>query len=402
MRQYLDMIAHIRANGKFKKDRTGVGCYSVFGYQLRFDLNDGFPVVTTKKLYLRGIIHELLWFLKGSTDNNLLVAENVHIWDEWAQKEPITRTVRMSETERLQAWADMEGRRYGEVHTELTDAWARSRGLRGSVERKEGDIDESNVVDFGHAFLDSKGVPRDRIEVLKPAGELGPIYGKQWRAWKGADGRIHDQIANAIELLKRDPASRRNVVSAWNVGELDEMHLNPCHALFQFYAEELTYIERVGIVIDGDEDSDQIIAFHSLTDNDLDHLDPDGPEYIEAVTKLMDEHSVPKYRLSCQLYQRSADSFLGVPFNIASYALLTHMVAQVCNMVVGDFVHSFGDLHVYQNHLEQVDLQMTREPKPLPRLKLNPAITNIDDFKFSDIEVVGYESWPAIKGAVAV
>lgn len=264
MDAYLDLMRHILKEGADKGDRTGTGTKSVFGYQMRFDLAEGFPMVTTKKLHLPSIVHELLWFLKGDTNVRYLQENGVRIWNEWA--------------------------------------------------------DEN--------------------------GDLGPVYGKQWRKWEAKDGRIIDQVQQAIETIKRNPNSRRIIVSAWNVGELDEMALMPCHAFFQFH------------VADG--------------------------------------------RLNCQLYQRSADVFLGVPFNIASYALLTHMMAQVCGLKPGVFVHTLGDAHLYNNHLDQARLQITREPLPLPTLKLNPSITDIDEFTYEDIEVVGYEHHPHIKAPISV
>ena len=264
MKQYLDLIQHVLDEGVEKTDRTGTGTKSVFGYQMRFNLADGFPLVTTKKLHLRSIIHELLWFLKGETNIAYLKENKVSIWDEWADEQ----------------------------------------------------------------------------------GELGPVYGSQWRSWRGADGETTDQISQLIEQVKTNPDSRRLIVSAWNVAEVPHMKLPPCHAFFQFY------------VADG--------------------------------------------KLSCQLYQRSADLFLGVPFNIASYALLVHMVAQVTQLEVGDFVHTFGDVHIYSNHQEQVALQLTRDPRPLPRLELNPNIDSIFDFKFDDIAICDYDPHPGIKGKVAV
>ncbi|MDD5392463.1 MAG: thymidylate synthase [Thiothrix sp.] len=264
MKQYLDLMRHVRDHGVKKEDRTGTGTVSVFGYQMRFDLSQGFPVVTTKKLHLRSIIHELLWFLQGDTNIRYLKENGVRIWDEWA--------------------------------------------------------DEN--------------------------GNLGPVYGSQWRNWPTPDGRHIDQIAQVIQQLKNNPDSRRIIVSAWNVAEIDNMALPPCHAFFQFY------------VADG--------------------------------------------KLSCQLYQRSADIFLGVPFNIASYALLTMMMAQVTGLQAGDFVHTLGDAHLYSNHMEQVELQLSREPFPLPQMKLNPAVTDLFDFKYEDFELVGYEHHPHIKAPVAV
>ncbi len=264
MQQYLDLLQHILDNGTEKTDRTGTGTISTFGYQMRFSLSDGFPLVTTKKLHLKSIIYELLWFIKGDTNIAYLKEHGVRIWDEWADAD----------------------------------------------------------------------------------GNLGPVYGKQWRAWEDKEGRAHDQLKNVIEQLKNNSDSRRIIVSAWNVGDLDKMALMPCHTMFQFY------------VADG--------------------------------------------KLSCQLYQRSADVFLGVPFNIASYALLTMMLAQVCNLKLGDFVHTFGDVHIYSNHIEQVKLQLTRTPYPLPKMKINSKIKNIEDFTYEDFELKGYQYHPHIKGEVAV
>ncbi len=273
MQQYLQLLEHIFKNGTDKSDRTGTGTRSVFGYQMRFDLAEGFPFVTTKKLHLKSIIYELLWFFKGDTNIQYLKENGVRIWDEWA--------------------------------------------------------DEN--------------------------GDLGPVYGKQWRSWKGADGKVVDQISELIQQIKSNPDSRRLIVSAWNVADLPEMKLMPCHCLFQFYVA------------------------------------PPNP--------LKEEQ---KSKLSCQLYQRSADVFLGVPFNIASYALLTMMIAQVCDLELGEFVHSFGDVHLYNNHFEQAELQLTRTPFQLPQMKINPSVQNIFDFKFEDFELLNYQSHPGIKAPVAV
>ena len=264
MKQYLDLVQHVMDNGVSKNDRTGTGTKSIFGYQMRFNLEDGFPLITTKKLHLKSIIYELLWFLKGDTNVKYLQENGVRIWNEWADAD----------------------------------------------------------------------------------GDLGPVYGKQWRKWEAKDGRIIDQVENAIEMIKTNPNSRRIIVSAWNVGELEEMALMPCHAFFQFH--------------------------------------------------------VANGKLNCQLYQRSADVFLGVPFNIASYALLTHMMAQVCNLEPGVFVHTIGDAHLYNNHLEQAKLQISREPLELPELRLNPEINNIDEFDFSDIEVINYQHHPHIAAPISV
>jgi thymidylate synthase len=264
MKQYHDLLRHVMAHGTDKSDRTGTGTRSVFGYQMRFDLSEGFPLLTTKKLHTRSIFHELLWFLKGETNIAYLKENNVTIWDEWA---------------------------------------------------------DTN-------------------------GDLGPVYGSQWRSWKTVDGRTVDQITQVIDQIRKSPDSRRLIVSAWNVGEIDKMKLPPCHLLFQFY--------------------------------------------------------VANGKLSCQLYQRSADIFLGVPFNIASYAALTMMVAQVCGLKPGEFVHTLGDAHIYSNHFEQVALQLSRDPRPLPKLLLNPEVKDIFAFRFEDLVVEGYDPHPHIKGAVAV
>lgn len=264
MKAYQDLLRHIMETGTLKADRTGTGTKSVFGYQMRFNLEEGFPLLTTKKVHLKSIIHELLWFIAGDTNIKYLKDNGVSIWDEWA--------------------------------------------------------DEN--------------------------GELGPVYGSQWRAWKTADGETVDQLSALIEGIKKNPDSRRHIISAWNPGEVDKMALPPCHAMFQFY--------------------------------------------------------VANGRLSCQLYQRSADVFLGVPFNIASYALLTMMVAQVCGLRPGDFIHSFGDAHIYTNHFEQVNLQLSREPRPLPKMKINPNVTSIFGFKYEDFELEGYNPHPGIKAPIAV
>lgn len=264
MNQYETLLKHVLENGISKTDRTGTGTKSIFGYQMRFDLNEGFPLVTTKKMHLRSIIYELLWFLRGDSNIKYLNENNVTIWDEWADKD----------------------------------------------------------------------------------GELGPVYGYQWRSWPAPDGRHIDQISSVIDTLKKSPDSRRIIVSAWNVADIDKMALPACHCFFQFY--------------------------------------------------------VANNKLSCQMYQRSADMFLGVPFNIASYALLTMMIAQVCNLELGDFVHSFGDTHIYNNHLEQVKLQLSREPRPYPTMKINKNVKDIFSFKFEDFSLEGYDPYPGIKAPIAV
>jgi len=264
VKQYLDLVRTILEEGHDKSDRTGTGTRSIFGAQMRFDLSQGFPLLTTKKLHLKSIIYELLWFIRGDTNISYLREHDVRIWDEWA---------------------------------------------------------DAN-------------------------GDLGPVYGKQWRSWQGADGRTYDQLKIAIDTIRKNPDSRRIIINAWNVADLEEMALSPCHCLFQFY--------------------------------------------------------VAGGKLSCQLYQRSADVFLGVPFNIASYALLTMMVAQVCGLGYGDFVHTFGDAHLYNDHFEQARLQLTRDPRPLPEMKINPAVSNIEDFRFEDFMLSGYDPHPHIRAKVSV
>lgn len=305
MQQYQDYLRHIRDNGNKKTDRTGTGTLSVFGYQMRFDLAKGFPLVTTKKVFLRGIIHELLWFLKGDSNLKYLADNDVHIWDEWPYK----------------AYLEKNG-----LPVPKTDSEEWKVGIKEFIEHVKED----------EAFA-------------KEHGELGPIYGYQWRSWPTPDGRHIDQITQVIEQLKKSPDSRRMIVSAWNVADIEEMAksgLPPCHAFFQFY------------VADG--------------------------------------------KLSCQLYQRSCDSFLGVPFNIASYAILVQMVAHVTGLEVGDFVWVGGDCHIYLNHLEQVDLQLSREPRALPKMTIKRKVESIFDFTIDDFELEGYDPHPAIKAPIAV
>lgn len=309
MRQYLTLLDHILGKGDKKANRTGIGTTSIFGYQMRFDLSEGFPLLTTKKISFKFIAYELLWFLRGDTNIKFLVDNNVSIWNEWAYQ------------------FFLEENNLVEKYPRYSDVWKEE--LKNFVNNIK--MDE---------------------EFAKKWGELGPIYGKQWVRWENKSGEEINQIQNLIDLIKTDPTSRRLIVNGWNVGEIQQLIKNhhhappPCHTLFQF------------MVVDN--------------------------------------------KLSCQLYQRSADVFLGVPFNIASYALLTTMVAQVCNLVPGEFIHTFGDVHIYDNHLEQVKLQLSRTPKNLPKLKLNPKITSIFDFKYEDFELIGYDPHPAIKGDVAV
>ena len=293
MKQYLDLCKKILNEGHWKDDRTGTGTYSIFGYQMRFDLSKGFPLLTTKKVFLRGIIHELLWFINGDTNIKYLVDNNVHIWDDWAYKN-----------------------------------YKNSKDYQGET-----------MEEFAEKI---KNAPADS-EFVKIYGELGNVYGRQWRNFNGEGV---DQLADLINQIKTNPNSRRLIICAWNPCEVDKMALPPCHSFMQFYINE--------------------------------------------------------GKLSCQLYQRSADVFLGVPFNIASYALFTMMIAQVCGLEVGEFVHTFGDAHIYSNHVDQINLQLSREPRPLPTMKINPNVKSIFDFKIDDFTLEGYNPHPRIKGEVAV
>ncbi|MBO2537043.1 thymidylate synthase [Rummeliibacillus suwonensis] len=314
MKQYLDLCRHILENGNDKGDRTGTGTWSVFGYQMRFNLQEGFPLMTTKKIAFRLIATELLWFIKGNTNVRTLIAQNNHIWDEWA-----------------------------------FEKWVKSEDYKGP-----------DMTDFGHRVLQDqlfkeqydeqmqvfqKRILEDEV-FAKKFGDLGPVYGKQWRSWPDVKGGTIDQLRNVIESIKKNPNSRRHIVSAWNPAEVDDMALPPCHSLFQFY------------VADG--------------------------------------------KLSCQLYQRSADVFLGVPFNIASYALLTHLIAKECKLEVGDFVHTLGDAHIYKNHLAQVEEQLSRTPKALPKLVIKTNKDSIFDYEMADLTIEGYDPYPRIAAPISV
>ncbi|WP_146549073.1 thymidylate synthase [Rummeliibacillus suwonensis] len=314
MKQYLELCRHILENGNDKGDRTGTGTWSVFGYQMRFNLQEGFPLMTTKKIAFRLIATELLWFIKGDTNVRTLIAQNNHIWDEWA-----------------------------------FEKWVKSEDYKGP-----------DMTDFGHRVLQDqlfKEQYDEQVQVFqkriledevfaKKFGDLGPVYGKQWRSWPDVKGGTIDQLRNVIESIKKNPNSRRHIVSAWNPAEVDDMALPPCHSLFQFY------------VADG--------------------------------------------KLSCQLYQRSADVFLGVPFNIASYALLTHLIAKECKLEVGDFVHTLGDAHIYKNHLAQVEEQLSRTPKALPKLVIKTNKDSIFDYEMADLTIEGYDPYPRIAAPISV
>ncbi|QVW55710.1 hypothetical protein pEaSNUABM9_00129 [Erwinia phage pEa_SNUABM_9] len=407
MHQYLILLNQVRRDGHVKKDRTGTGTTSVLGAQMRFSLKDSFPLVTTKKVHLRSIIHELLWFLQGDTNIEYLNANNVTIWDEWARDELHTVQCTYTLAERTAFLRDRSS-----INGETTD-WYKEweAGLLA------GDDEESMAV------LDAQNVPRIGLRKIAVQGELGPVYGKQWRDWqdtrivnnadtdeikrlidKGYKVRLtgisepdygvctvltksYDQISTVIDQLRNDPDNRRIIVSAWNVGELDEMALAPCHTFFQFYTRELSVEERLLYVHDH-ADFYEDWAGSGLTQADAEAW--------------LDANDMPKRELSCQLYQRSADMFLGVPFNIASYALLIHMVAQQVNMTVGDFVWTGGDVHIYSNHEEQVKLQLSRDPRPLPKLRILRKPDSIFDYKFEDFELTGYDPHPAIKAPVAI
>jgi len=381
MRQYLELMQYIRDHGNvITNERTGVGTKSIFGWMMRFDLKAGFPLVTTKKLHLRSIIHELLWMIAGRTDNQYLNDVGVTIWDEWALKEDQIENRAIPGPQLAQKLADKLGITLGEAQIKLNAASREPAGLQG-----------------GYALLKEHEIPLTQDVVVREKGDLGPIYGRQWRNWRTPYGHSIDQLQAAIDELRTNPGSRRNIVTAWNPADLPNAKLSPednvkegkmslaaCHCMFQFRTRALSIEERI----------------KAAADRGIGSWDWEIKQ-AESVSALLDSQDVPKFALSCMLTQRSADVFLGVPFNIASYALLTHMVAQVVNMVPDELVWSGGDVHLYTNHMEQVDLQLSREPLPLPTLKLNPAITQLEDFTFEDIEIAGYQYHPPIKAPVA-
>ena len=378
MKQFQDLARLVLEKGTKKDDRTGTGTISYFGAQMRFNLSEGFPLVTTKKCHIRSIIHELLWFLKGETNIAYLNENGVTIWDEWALKEDKTFPQHLSPFEMMEY--AITNKLYNGTHEQLYSYL------------------NSLPLDQGISYLKDLGVPLTIERIVRAKGDLGPVYGKQWRSWLTAEGNTIDQISEAVELLRRDPDSRRIIVNAWNVGDLGKMALMPCHVLFQFYTNEITFAERVAY-------------FHDLVAHDLELKQEyqstcypvvSVTQYEAAVTELMNKHFVPTRRLSCQLYQRSADVFLGLPFNIASYSLLTCMMAQQSNMLVGDFVWTGGDVHIYTNHLEQMNLLLSREPRALPRLDIDRLPESIFDYKFEDFKISEYDPHPAIKAPVAV
>lgn len=387
MDQYLHLLRDVYENGRRRSDRTGVGTSGVFGRQLRCDLSKGFPLVTTKKVFFRGVVAELLWFLAGDTNEHTLSAQNVNIWRDWA-KEP----------KPLDVYQRLELLRRADCNTYLA-AVRVDHTVKQAGESHMDFIRRDIQADVDHytPILDAAGIPM----YDSGDGNLGRIYGAQWRSWRAVSGdgtaaRIVtvDQIANLISNLQRDPTSRRHIVTAWNPGELDQMALPPCHCLFQFYCEPLTEGER--------EELWELKTDRKITDTNGASLIVSTGHPALATAETMDDAGIPRYRLSCQLYQRSADLFLGVPFNIASYSLLTMMVAQCVGMVPGEFVHTFGDLHIYDNHREQVAEQLQREPRQLPRVRISKEITDIFSFKAHDFALEGYDPHPAIRGEVAV
>ena len=433
MKQYLELMKKIRDEGTVKHDRTGVGTTSLFGEQMRFDLAAGlFPLVTTKKCHLKSIIHELLWFLQGETNIRYLKANGVSIWDSWidpdtAEYIPMTLIERLKsiktkdQLESVAAWVDDFAA--GDQETSLTiDAL-----INGEVVSEEFTASLNDL-------LDIHDVQRQRLV----AGDLGPVYGSQWRKWEDTrvilqdqypafskrgylwvgnleiDGKEEprcvvsrkiDQIADVIEQLKTNPDSRRMIVSAWNPSYVEEQALPPCHSLFQFYSTPMSIKDRtVWTMVHCT--MDEMLRVAACIDSDFDENNPDRegllPETVIALTAIHDELGAPTRKLSCQLYQRSADCFLGVPFNIASYALLTLMVAQVTGHAPGEFVWTGGDVHLYSNHMEQVEVQLSREPFPLPTMVINPDVTDIFDFKYEDFDLQNYKSHAGISAPVAV
>lgn len=396
MKQYLELMQRILDEGVEKKDRTGTGTISIFGHQMRFDLSKNFPLVTTKKCHLRSIIHELLWFLNGDTNNKYLEDNSVSIWDEWAQPDDVVN-VRATAGKLIDAnfrAIDIDGllveakAKYG-IDLEACTA----DDIRGYVKRYCADQEDTDPL--WRAGNHWRSV-EDYMVYTKRKGDFGPIYGKQWRDWVGPNGEHHDQIANVLRQLREDPDSRRIIVSAWNVADLDKMALPPCHAFMQFYTRELSHDERVQWF--ADNECGKYAKF------EVEIAELSGVDRELAIQHAFEQHSVPTRVLSLQLYQRSCDTFLGLPFNIASYALLTHWIARCVGMAVGEFVWSGGDIHLYSNHLEQAHEQLGRQPRNLPRFVwVSPTIhTDPKDVKPTDFDIIGYDPHPAIKAPIAI
>lgn len=384
MKQYLDLLRDVHENGRGKADRTGTGTRAVFGRQIRMNLADGFPLLTTKKVFTRGILAELLWFLSGDTNEHTLRDQNVNIWKEWTPK-----GTELDVYERLALFRAQDPAAYQAALREGNCSPLEGESY-ADFRRRDEEADIAHYV----PILDAAGIPTHG----EGSGDLGRIYSAQWRGWRSVDNvydvRVVDQISNLIRDLKTNPTSRRHIVTAWNPGELDQMALPPCHCLFQFYCEELAESERRSLW-----EARMGRKLMTSYDPSVYKRREDWEAGFEAN---MRADGIPRYRLSCQLYQRSADIFLGVPFNIASYAALTMMIAQCVNMVPGEFVHTFGDLHIYNNHTGQVEEQLQREPRPLPKLTINPAVKDIFSFKMDDFKLEGYDPHPAIKAEVSV
>lgn len=405
MKAYLDYLRDVFENGVHKDDRTGTGTRSVFGRQMRFDLNAGFPLVTSKKLHLKSIIHELLWFIKGATNTKYLTDNSVTIWDEWAEPAEITVDKTIADLNAELGALCTPPRRVWMPPFQRADG---SEWMDGDPPREKIKYNRSSEIKLlVKEEAEARGLTMTKVIPNPKAGDLGPIYGYQWRSWPThvSEGDPIDQLKEVIDTLRKNPDSRRIIVSAWNVADIPKMKLPPCHAFFQFYSAPMMPNEfRVeakralfNAKLAGDvppelEAAPEQLA-HMLLDNDA-RLDA-------YIADLATKFSIPTRRLSCQLYQRSADSFLGVPFNIASYALLTMMVAQQTNHALGDFVWVGGDCHIYSNHYEQVEEQLRRDPMPLPTMRINKR-DSIDDYVYEDFTLVGYESHPAIKAPVAV
>ena len=418
MQQYLDLVRKLLEEGKYKEDRTGTGTYSMFGTQMRFNLSDGFPLLTTKHTHIKPIIHELLWFLKGETNICYLKENGVNIWDQWVK--PGTEEYRPMTDEEMKAAIVKADRKLGS---------------NPDREYKFAQLEEDNPIlceicsSPNDNFIEIKYKQQGGLEEIytglhggkEPkvlvAGELGPVYGSQWRSWPAPNGETIDQISNLIEMIKKNPDSRRLIVSAWNPAEVDNMALPPCHSLFQFYSFDRDWSDIVVDLIDSDVviDGEYAIDHHRRVTEDMKSLiwvngwekaeNGEGyrhPDYHKVSFEIAQKYGIPTRKLSCQLYQRSADTFIGLPYNIASYSLLTMMIAQVTNHIPGDFVWTGGDCHLYSNHIEQTKLMLSGESYPFPIMTLNPEIKDIFDFKYEDFTLKNYKSNPHIPAPVAV